>query len=163
MSIHLPNAIWFLNQVLETFKEESGEGMDGWGVLGPGVFYDSPFSDFIADRASFLFGAIKGFLKSFEKEKIDFLKGKARKAENEMGMKMLVHKVFKKGNGVQFMWKPWSGIWPLRENAIINVKRNQNRDEFLSFTKWREGVYFDDYHEGNLSVVELGQDLATKI
>ena len=64
---------------LRHFYSSKGEGMDGLGVSTFGVFDHSPFSNLVADRVSFLLGAIDKFLKSIEKKRIDSLKGKARR------------------------------------------------------------------------------------
>ena len=63
-SIHFPNAIWFSNQDLGTSTVVRGEGMDRFRVSKPGVFDDSPFLDFVADRANFRLGANDEFLKA---------------------------------------------------------------------------------------------------
>ena len=58
-SIHFPKAIWFSNHDFGTTTLLKGEGIDG--VIGPAIgdFNDSPLSDFLEERVSFLLGAIE--------------------------------------------------------------------------------------------------------
>ena len=55
-SVHLYKVTWFSNQDLGTTTLHKGEGKDG--VIGSVVadLDDSPFTDFVEERLSFLFG-----------------------------------------------------------------------------------------------------------
>ena len=63
-SIHLPKATWFSNHDLGTITSHKGEGSDG--VIGSviGDFVDSPISDLVEERLSFVLGAMKEFLRA---------------------------------------------------------------------------------------------------
>ena len=84
----------------------SGEGIDGFGVSNPGVFEDSPFSDFVEDRVSFLLGAIYEFSKALKKEE-EFLEREITEIL-ELSKKNDGSQGFKKRNEVQWICTPQS-------------------------------------------------------
>ena len=53
-SIHLPKALWFSNHDFGTSTALKGEGIDGAIGSSIGDFDDSPFSDFVEERVTFL-------------------------------------------------------------------------------------------------------------
>ena len=83
-SIHFPKATWFSNHDFGTTTSHKGEGIDG--VIGSdiGNFDDSPFSDFMEDRVSFLLGAMERVFESL-REMSDCTVHKFRKVWNGMG------------------------------------------------------------------------------
>ena len=72
--------------------------MDGIGVSSPGDFNDSPFSDLVDDRVSFLLGAFNEFLKS-RKRKKEFLERERQDQKFWIGVcKGTVHRGLKGQN-----------------------------------------------------------------
>ena len=66
-SIHFLKLIWFSNHDFGTTTSVKGEGIDGVIGLAIGDFDDSPLSDFLEERVSFLLGAMKRVFESLKK------------------------------------------------------------------------------------------------
>ena len=122
--IHFPSAIWFSNHDLGTSTAVREEGVDGFGVLSPKDFEDSPSLDFIEERVNFLLRDMDVLLKAW-KGKEGFLEedGQKQKFWSEV-RKETVHKHLKREMKYNGYVHHKVVIWQLGEKAIMSISEN---------------------------------------